>query len=219
MTFLRRGALAGGAALVGHSLRQLLAAGFAVPFLERLVGDLALDEELSELAPLRLTLERQCLTLLVTPVAQRHNASCIRRRVRLHTCKEKSARTPICTRPSGMAKRMSTRGRHIRYAVVGLGYIAQVAVLPAFAHARRNSRLAAPGERRFRPSSGDCSALPARSAPIPTTIRRLPQAKSTRSTSRCPTPCTPSSRSARPAPACTCCARSRWRSPLTNASG
>lgn len=31
----------------------------------------------------------------------------------------------------------------IRYAVVGLGHIAQVAVLPAFAHARRNSRLIA----------------------------------------------------------------------------
>jgi len=31
----------------------------------------------------------------------------------------------------------------IKYAVVGLGHIAQVAVLPAFAHARRNSRLAA----------------------------------------------------------------------------
>jgi len=33
--------------------------------------------------------------------------------------------------------------RHIRYAVVGLGHIAQVAMLPAFANARRNSRLAA----------------------------------------------------------------------------
>ncbi|HXI36909.1 MAG TPA: Gfo/Idh/MocA family oxidoreductase, partial [Burkholderiales bacterium] len=33
--------------------------------------------------------------------------------------------------------------RHIRYAVVGLGHIAQVAVLPAFGNARRNSRLAA----------------------------------------------------------------------------
>src|SRR5882724_4818972 len=33
--------------------------------------------------------------------------------------------------------------KQIRYAVVGLGHIAQVAVLPAFAHARRNSRLAA----------------------------------------------------------------------------
>ncbi len=33
--------------------------------------------------------------------------------------------------------------RKIRYAVVGLGYIAQVAVLPAFAHAKKNSVLAA----------------------------------------------------------------------------
>src|SRR5688500_10039610 len=31
----------------------------------------------------------------------------------------------------------------VRYAVVGLGHIAQVAVLPAFAHATRNSRLTA----------------------------------------------------------------------------
>ena len=35
------------------------------------------------------------------------------------------------------------RNAPVRYAVVGLGHIAQVAVLPAFAHARRNSRLAA----------------------------------------------------------------------------
>jgi predicted dehydrogenase len=33
--------------------------------------------------------------------------------------------------------------RQIRYAVVGLGHIAQVAVLPAFANSRRNSKLAA----------------------------------------------------------------------------
>src|SRR4026207_1663179 len=33
--------------------------------------------------------------------------------------------------------------KKIRYAVVGLGHIAQVAVLPAFAHAARNSTLAA----------------------------------------------------------------------------
>jgi predicted dehydrogenase len=33
----------------------------------------------------------------------------------------------------------------VRYAVVGLGHIAQVAVLPAFAHARRNSKLVAVG--------------------------------------------------------------------------
>jgi predicted dehydrogenase len=39
---------------------------------------------------------------------------------------------------------MATKQRGpIRYAVVGLGHIAQVAVLPAFAHARRNSRLVA----------------------------------------------------------------------------
>jgi predicted dehydrogenase len=36
-----------------------------------------------------------------------------------------------------------SRSTPIRYAVVGLGHIAQVAVLPAFAHARKNSRLVA----------------------------------------------------------------------------
>jgi predicted dehydrogenase len=36
-----------------------------------------------------------------------------------------------------------TAGRKIRYGVVGLGHIAQVAVVPAFAHARRNSELTA----------------------------------------------------------------------------
>jgi glucose-fructose oxidoreductase len=38
---------------------------------------------------------------------------------------------------------MSKEGNRIRYAVVGLGHIAQVAVLPAFAHAGKNSVLAA----------------------------------------------------------------------------
>lgn len=38
---------------------------------------------------------------------------------------------------------MPSRGPAVRYAVVGLGHIAQVAMLPAFAHARRNSRLTA----------------------------------------------------------------------------
>jgi glucose-fructose oxidoreductase len=37
----------------------------------------------------------------------------------------------------------SNQKRKIRYAVVGLGHIAQAAVLPAFKHARRNSELAA----------------------------------------------------------------------------
>lgn len=43
---------------------------------------------------------------------------------------------------------MKRKGK-IRYAVVGLGYISQVAMLPAFAGARRNSALAAlvSGER------------------------------------------------------------------------
>jgi predicted dehydrogenase len=38
---------------------------------------------------------------------------------------------------------MANQRRKIRYAVVGLGHIAQVAILPAFAHAKRNSTLVA----------------------------------------------------------------------------
>jgi glucose-fructose oxidoreductase len=42
------------------------------------------------------------------------------------------------------AARSNTRpGRRVRYAVIGLGHISQVAVLPAFSHARRNSELVA----------------------------------------------------------------------------
>src|SRR5678815_1669833 len=41
-----------------------------------------------------------------------------------------------------MAKRKNA-DRKIRYAVVGMGYISQAAVLPAFQHARRNSELTA----------------------------------------------------------------------------
>src|SRR5262245_33821242 len=40
-------------------------------------------------------------------------------------------------------KKKSREQRKIRYAVVGLGYIAQAAVLPAFANARENSELTA----------------------------------------------------------------------------
>src|SRR3981189_570104 len=42
------------------------------------------------------------------------------------------------------------RNKTVRYAVVGLGHIAQAAVLPAFLHAQRNSRLGAlvSGERK-----------------------------------------------------------------------
>jgi glucose-fructose oxidoreductase len=39
--------------------------------------------------------------------------------------------------------RTATKSHRIRYAVVGQGYISQVAVLPAFAHARKNSQLVA----------------------------------------------------------------------------
>jgi predicted dehydrogenase len=42
-----------------------------------------------------------------------------------------------------MNERKSKQGKKIRYAVVGLGHIAQVAILPAFAHAKRNSVLVA----------------------------------------------------------------------------
>jgi glucose-fructose oxidoreductase len=41
------------------------------------------------------------------------------------------------------APQRARRGARVRYAVVGAGHIAQVAVLPAFQHARRNSELAA----------------------------------------------------------------------------
>lgn len=57
------------------------------------------------------------------------------------------ARHPSRTGRAAGRKRPTTRdgGERdiVRYAVVGLGHIAQVAVLPAFAHARRNSRLVA----------------------------------------------------------------------------
>src|SRR5204863_4609102 len=44
--------------------------------------------------------------------------------------------------PEGSAPDIS-QGRKIRYAVVGAGYISQVAVLPAFQHAQENSELVA----------------------------------------------------------------------------
>jgi predicted dehydrogenase len=44
--------------------------------------------------------------------------------------------------PKPRSKIGGTRRRRIRYAVVGLGHIAQEAVLPAFANAKRNSELA-----------------------------------------------------------------------------
>jgi len=40
---------------------------------------------------------------------------------------------------NGTQKQKKRKNGKIRYAVVGLGYISQIAVLPAFAHARSNS--------------------------------------------------------------------------------
>ncbi len=45
--------------------------------------------------------------------------------------------------PGSRSARQAERGRKIRYAVVGQGYIAQGAVLPAFANARKNAELVA----------------------------------------------------------------------------
>ena len=44
---------------------------------------------------------------------------------------------------SAMPRAGKSRQKSVRYAVIGLGHIAQAAVLPAFKHARRNSVLAA----------------------------------------------------------------------------
>jgi glucose-fructose oxidoreductase len=53
--------------------------------------------------------------------------------------------------------------RIVRYAVVGQGYIAQGAVLPAFAHAKANSRLVAlvSGDATKRRELGKKYAVPA----------------------------------------------------------
>jgi predicted dehydrogenase len=50
---------------------------------------------------------------------------------------------PGLHRRIGVARTRHKPSRCVRYAVVGAGYIAQVAVLPAFRHALRNSRLVA----------------------------------------------------------------------------
>ena len=54
----------------------------------------------------------------------------------------KTAHSRRSARGASAPKRRAHAGT-VGYAVVGLGYIAQAAVLPAFAHARRNSRLVA----------------------------------------------------------------------------
>jgi glucose-fructose oxidoreductase len=49
----------------------------------------------------------------------------------------------VVTRPVKARRSGKPPGKKIKYAVVGLGYISQIAVLPAFAHARENSELTA----------------------------------------------------------------------------
>lgn len=56
---------------------------------------------------------------------------------------KRRAVAPVTTRKAAKSARASKERLPVRYAVVGLGYIAQVAVLPAFEHARRNSELTA----------------------------------------------------------------------------
>jgi glucose-fructose oxidoreductase len=53
-------------------------------------------------------------------------------------------------RQPARTRKIRQRAKSVRYAVIGLGHIAQGAVLPAFGHARRNSVLAAlvSGERK-----------------------------------------------------------------------
>lgn len=63
-----------------------------------------------------------------------------------------------------MGEAASTESRKIRYAVVGVGNIAQVAVLPAFAHAAENSELVAlvSGDREKLETLGDRYGVAAR---------------------------------------------------------
>lgn len=62
-----------------------------------------------------------------------------------------------------MATRQRRGDRTVGYAVIGLGHIAQVAVLPAFRHARENSRLSAlvSGDSRKRKALGQQYGVPA----------------------------------------------------------
>jgi predicted dehydrogenase len=81
------------------------------------------------------------------PARNRHSA-----RSSKSASKSASSRPRIATKTTGNGKRATAsngsggaapRSKVIRYAVIGLGYIAQIAILPAFAHAKQNSKLAA----------------------------------------------------------------------------
>ncbi len=99
-------------------------------------------------------------------------------------------------------------GRRIRYAVIGLGHIAQAAVLPAFAHATRNSTLAALISDDPAKLKRLGAATQYRISPATTMHRRSSQAaRSTPCTSLCPIRCISTGRSVPPTQACTCCAK------------
>src|ERR1700730_8234764 len=55
---------------------------------------------------------------------------------------DKQATHRTSTQDANQGREANPR-RKVRYAVVGLGYISQIAVLPAFAHADENSELVA----------------------------------------------------------------------------
>ena len=98
----------------------------------------------------------------------------------------------------------------VKYAVVGLGHIAQVAVLPAFAHAKRNSRLHAlvSSDPEKLGELGDTYGVDVRGTydDYENCLRDVDAVFIARRTRN-----TPSSPCAPPTPASTCCARSRWR--------
>ena len=53
------------------------------------------------------------------------------------------ANTRARSRATNLEKSSKSERRRIRYGVVGLGWFAQTAILPAFAHAKKNSELVA----------------------------------------------------------------------------
>ena len=67
------------------------------------------------------------------------------------------------------------RSKAIRYGVVGLGHIAQVAMLPAFAHARRNSRLTALVSDDPRQAQSSVQEIPGRRHLLIRRLRGLPR--------------------------------------------
>ena len=79
---------------------------------------------------------------------------------------KKPANRPNARRASAAPPDMPKR--QIRYAVVGLGHIAQVAVLPAFGNARRNSKLVGAGLGRPGEARAARQEVRRASAPIPT---------------------------------------------------